>query len=434
VVQSRHPDEKKQYVVSLDSFQTRHPLGKLLYSCHSFIPIFVAHASFLRQGGISHSFWTSAILCNEVISQELNALATSRIDNELWCFDNGTWKVNTISPMSIHERISIDQAIQAHTPLYTALAQLVTGYLHGYVSSEQWMSRTGKRKHNDIPSTPPPAHITTLGVKWRMSQHDHVTGPFVEYGRDLFGAKVDVHAHPSPLTFKTTEIDAWLADNGVIGANAFMWFASLGAWFDVGCTPERRLRMDMMPVWVNADSDFVECILRCLQNWSCISTSTYDPFKQHTASVNSAWSWACDWNSMHSATENADKLIEMLNGHVGLMPRLYRYPLENVSVDARGIMYTQKSRWAVSPRSINTACAIRRLAPRSLVFDLSCTSLSTRSAPIHQAHLVRKAILCWRALLYQLEERDTCMSRALPNTVAAAYFHSQCNQLFGLEE
>jgi hypothetical protein len=345
-------------------------------------------------------------------------------------FKNGTWDIDAHEPstVSLKKQCVIDAIFQENTPLYSVLTRLVMRYSYGHVSMglwipRAWVSSNSRRRLRFCP----PARITPLDISWPLAQQDQVTGLFSHQGRDLFGATVDGDAYPSPLIIETLEIDAWLTTSGITGAVAFVWFATMGAWLDVGCAPERRRRMDMVPVWIHNDAWTMRCILEFLPSssvssyQSTLDTFTTDPFELYRAGASPAFSWACDWNTHSTAPETMQHLFELVNGHVRHMPRLHKQALVDVPVDARGIIYTRLNRWSVASSS--------NLASRCLVFPLIARSEGPREH-VNTANLVRKAIVCWRALLYQLEERNTCMSHALKDMVVAEFFQVQRSQLF----
>ena len=100
--------------------------------------------------------------------------------------------------------------------------------------------------------------------------------------------------------------------------------------------------------------------------------------------------------------------------------------MSRATVDARGIIFTQNPNW---DRSEAGAQSARHLGPACLVFRLSRQPCAIIIQQLQQANLVRKSILCWRSLLYQLEQRNTTLSRV--TTCTDQHFREQRKQFFG---
>jgi len=258
---------------------------------------------------------------NPYVITKIKELATRStvVDHTSWCFPNGLWAIGDVRPTDDdHARLQIiRQCIDEHTPLYAALAQMVVEYLHGYVALDRLEPHhrpSGQKFHR---------RITTLHVDWLLNGHQQTTGLFAWEGRDLFGAPVRSYGqHASPLELAAPGVDEWLVANEITGAAAFLWFATLGAWMDVGCEPDRRRRMDMVPLWVQPSRDLVRPIVDCLDcsgHTQHFAATQENPFDAYQAIKTPHSSWVYNWDV--AGYHNYTQICELVDGHLRNVPR-----------------------------------------------------------------------------------------------------------------
>ena len=307
------------------------------------------------------------------------------------CLADGVWhfkKVLVFETFNDEEKRKVYElvALQTTTPLYKVLVQCCMEYLHGYVSDDE------------VLAFPDAAHlISHLHIADTMPDTKPV-GSFSWNGMDVFGQRVIYQGFRSPLDVHVDVIDDWLLSNDIVGPYAYFWYAMLGAWFDVGADDADRLRMNMVPLWIRASWRTVQSILETFpsdqQVWMENRGEPYFALATPYTNPLKPWFMEC----IPDSVDMMNVIDSMVRGKASVVHRKWAPDVRDAVLPSRGIIRTQQD-----PRVMPGVIA-HKLNAISVPFVLQKPPkepLLTTSAM-----LVRKSILCWQSLLYELKRRD----------------------------
>jgi hypothetical protein len=199
----------------------------------------------------------------------------------------------------------------------------------------------------------------------------------------------------------------------VMGANAYLLFAALGAWLDAGVNSAQRIQFDMLP-WIvcgteDVRADLARLLLSCRQPEDVAHQTINDNNKRHyflgdeLRAHSYTGSWIVEVNQQKLHMQAVCDLVCAADGYSKWLSRKQHFAKVGALLPARGIVL------AIAD---SVTCPMQ-LKPN--VLDIPSLVLPPPLAlynPPQTPALIRKAILCWRSLLFELGYRrlSDCVS------------------------